>query len=309
MRVTSNTYTDLVLSSSQNAQQRLAQLQQQIATGTTIQAPSDDSIAYGQAVRTQASITKLNAYSQAVSQATSMTSQNYQAMSSLHQVVAKAGELVSGVNSTMSSADLQAYGTQMSSLLSQMTSIVNQAPDGNYLFGGSSNQRPLDPSTQAYNASTNSEGTTINVQDGNAVPVGIVAGRSGTPPVDGFLYDSTSGVDVVSAITQARDDLNSGNITALQTTDLPALNKALDHISLYVGSTAANMAAVQTADQSNQQQNVSQQTRLNGLTQTNLPNVTIQLQQVQMQYQASLQAGTRIMGLSMLNYMSSVPNS
>jgi flagellin-like hook-associated protein FlgL len=84
---------------------------------------------------------------------------------------------------------------------------------------------------------------------------------------------------------------------------LPALNKALDHISSYVGSTAASMAAVQTATNTTTQQIASDNNQLNALTQTNLPNATLQLQQIQMQYQASLAAGARVMNLSILNYL------
>ncbi len=310
MRVTSNTYTNLVINSSQSAQQQLATLQQQISTGDSVQFASDNPLAYEQASQTQTSLGQLNAYSAAAAQATTMTAQNNQAMTSLHQIVAQAGELATSVTSNESTSDLRNIGTQMDALLTQLTSIVNQrAPNGTYLFGGTSNQPPINSTTQTYNSSTNGQGATIDVQQGNAVQVGIVAGRSGSPPVDGFLYDSSSGVDVLGAIIQARNDLNSGNVSALQTTDLPSLNKALDHVSLYVGSTAASMSAVQTASQALQQQITSQNNQLNSLTQTNLPDATVQLQQIQMQYQASLQAGTRIMGLSILNYMNSVPTA
>ena len=114
---------------------------------------------------------------------------------------------------------------------------------------------------------------------------------------------------MLGALNQAVSDLNSGNASAVQGTDLTALNNALNHISLYVGSTAASMSAVQTASQALQQQTTSETDQLNTLTQTNLPDASLQLQQIQAQYQASLEAGTRIMGLSILNYIGSVPSS
>ena len=309
MRVTSNTYTDMVIGGSQSAQQRLATLQQQISTGNELQNPSDDPVAYAQATQTEDSLAQLNSYSQSVTQATTLTAQNNQAMTSLHQIVAQAGELVTSVTSNMSTSDLQDVGTEMTSLINQLTSLVNRSSNGNYLFGGSSNVAPLNASTDAYNTGANGDTTTIDVQQGNPVQVGIVAGRSGSPPVDGFLYDSSTGVDVVAALTQARDDLNSGNVTSLQSTDLPALDKALDHVSTYVGSTAAAMSAVSTASTSIQQQLVTQQDHMSSLTQTNLPNASVQLQQLEMQYQATLEAGTRIMNLSILNYIGSVSTS
>jgi hypothetical protein len=66
---------------------------------------------------------------------------------------------------------------------------------------------------------------------------------------------------------------------------------------------------VQTASNSIQQQITAQTNQLNSLTQTNLPDATLQLQQIQTQYQAALEAGSRILSLSMLNYMSSIPST
>ncbi len=112
---------------------------------------------------------------------------------------------------------------------------------------------------------------------------------------------------MIAALKQTITDLNSGNASAVQTTDVPALNAALNQISLYVGSTAASMSAVSTANTQNETQVAAKSNQLNSLTQTNLPNATVQLQQIQNQYEATLEAGSRIMGLSILNYLASTP--
>jgi flagellar hook-associated protein 3 FlgL len=296
----------MLINSSQSSQVQLAQLQQEISTGDSVQFASDNPLAYQQAAQDQSTISQLNAYTSAASEATTQTSQNNQAMTSLHQLIAQAGEYATSVTTNMSASDMANLGQEMSALMSQITSIVNQSSDGTYAFGGTANQPPISGGT--YNSATNGQGQTIDVQQGNSVQTGIVAGRPGSPPVNGFLYDSTSGVDVLASLNQAITDLNAGNASAVQTNDVPALNNALDHVSMYVGSTAASMAAVSTASQTLTQQLTSQNNQLNALTQTNLPNVTVQLQQIQNQYQASLEAGSRILGMSLLNYIGSVPN-
>jgi flagellar hook-associated protein 3 FlgL len=307
MRVTSTTYSNLVINSSQNAQQQLAALQQQISSGDSVQFASDNPLVFQQASQTQTSLAQLNAYTSAAATATTQTSANNSAMTSLHTVVAQASELATGVTGTMSTSDIQNVGTEMNALLTQITSIANQTDsNGNYSFGGTSNQAPISTTTGTYNTATNGEATSIDVQQGNSIQTGIVAGRPGSPPVDGFLYDSTTGVDVVGAIKQAVTDLNSGNVTALQSTDLPALNKALDLVSSYVGSTAASMSAVQNASNALSSETTAQTNTLNSLTQTNLPTATLQLQQIQTQYQAALEAGSRILNLSILNYIGAV---
>jgi flagellar hook-associated protein 3 FlgL len=309
MRVTSNTYTNMIVNGSASAQAQLAEIQQQISTGDSVQFASDNPLAYEQASQNQTSLSELNAYSSAASEATSLTSANNSAMTSLHQILAQASELATSVTTDMSSSTLQAIGTQMTSLISQATSIANQqSVNGTYLFGGTSNQPPI-TSSGTYNSLANGQTTSIEVQPGNAVQTSIVAGGSGPPATDGFLYDASTGVDALGALKQAAADLNAGNGSAVLSTDLPALNSALSNVSLYVGSTAASMSAVQTASQTLSQQITSQSNQLNALTQTNLPDATLQLQQIQTQYQASLEAGSRILGLSILNYISSVPTT
>jgi flagellar hook-associated protein 3 FlgL len=309
MRITSNTFTNQILTGSQTAQAQLANLQQEISTGNDIQNPSDNPIAYSQASQTQQSLDQLSFYSTAATTASTLATQNNQAMTSVHQIVAQAGELLAGVSSNMSSSDLADVGTQMSSLISQLTSVVNQSSNGNYLFGGTSNQPPINASTQTYNNQSNGDTTSIEVQPGNSVQTGIVAGRPGSPPVDGFLYDSNTGTDVLGSLKQALADLNSGNVTALQGTDTTALNNSLDLVSTYVGSTASDISAAQTAGDQITQQITTQQNVVSGLTQTNLPDAMVQLQQLQNQYEATLEAGTRMMNLSIMNYLSAVSTS
>ena len=306
MRVTASTYTNLTISSSQSAQAQLATLQQEISTGNSIQSPSDDPSLYSEAAQDQNTLNQLDAYTQAAQTATTMTAQNNTAMTSLHQIVAQAGEYLAGVTSNMTPAQLQNVGTEMQDLVTQLTSVVNQkGSDGSYLFGGTSNVAPV-TSSGTYNTGTNGSTTTIDVQANNPVQVSIAAGSSGPPAVDGFLYDSASGTDVLSALTQAVSDLNSGNVTALQGADTTAVNNALTLVSSYVGSTAASMSAVATATTKLSQQSTSEETTINGLVQTNLPTASVQLQQLEMQYQASLEAATRVMNLSILNYMDQV---
>jgi flagellar hook-associated protein 3 FlgL len=306
MRVTSSTYTNLAITGSNSAQTQLAQLQTEISSGNSIQSASDDPSVYAEASQDQQALNQLNAYTAASQTATTMTATNNTAMTNLHQIVAQAGEYLAGITSNMTSSQLQNVGTEMQDLVTQLTSIVNQkGSDGNYLFGGTSNTAPV-TSSGTYNTGTNGATTSIDVQAGNAVQTSIAAGSSGPPAVDGFLYDSSSGTDVLASLTQAVADLNSGNVTALQGTDTTAINNSLNLLSSYVGSTAASMSAVSTATTQLSQQTSSEQTTVGDLVQTNLASASVQLQQVEMQYQAGLEAATRVMNLSILNYIDQV---
>jgi len=304
MRVDSNALSQFLINGSQTSQQALATLQQQISTGNSVTEASDNPVAFDQATQIQAELAQLNAYSSSLASAKTDTTANNSAMTQIYNLVSQASEYATSVDGTMSTTQMQTLGTETSSLLSQLTSIVNQqGANGTYLFGGTSNQPPL-TSTGAYNSAANGETTSTEIAPGNSVQTSIVAGGSGTPPADGFLYDSATGVDVMATLNQTITDLNNGDASAVTSTDLPALTAALNHVSMYVGSTSANMAAVSAADTQNQQQVTSEGNELNTLTQTNLPTATVQLQQIQNQYEATLEAGSRILGMSILNYLS-----
>ncbi len=301
MRVTSNTFPSMIISGSQSAQSSLAQVEQEISTGSMIQYASDNPEGWVQGSQDQATLAQLNANTSAINQATTLTTTNNSAMTSVHNILSQASELATSVSGTMSTSDMQSVATQISSLISQLTTVANQQSNGNYLFGGTANQPAISGGT--YNSSTNGTTQTIDVQPGNAVQTSIVAGRPGNPPVDGFLYNSADNVDVLAALQQTVTDLNNGDATAVQSTDVTALNNGLNLVASYVGSTAANMAAVSTASTLNQQQISSQSNQLNSLTQTNVATASIQLQQIQNQYEATLEAGSRILNLSILNYL------
>jgi flagellar hook-associated protein 3 FlgL len=303
MRIASNSLSQFLLNGSQSSQQQLAQLEQDISTGNDVTEASDNPLAYQEASQTQADLAQLNAYNNAISSATTSTSANNTAMTQIYQLVTQASEYATQVTGTMSASEMSDLGTETSSLVSELTSIVNQKDsNGNYMFGGTNNQAPID-STGAYNTAANGVTSTTEIAPGNAVQTGIVAGHPGSPASDGFLYDSSTGVDVMAALKQTVTDLNSGNASAVQGADVAALNNALNLISTYVGSTSANMSAVSTASTDNQQQITSEGTHLNQLTQTNLPNASVQLQQIQNQYEATLEAGSRVMSMSILNYL------
>lgn len=302
MRVASDTLSQFVINGSQSSQVQLAQLEQDISTGNDVTQASDNPEAYNQASQIQANLAELNTYSNAISTATTATSANNSAMTSIYTALSQASENATSVASDSSTADMQDEATSVSSLLSEIISTVNQKnSDGNYMFGGTNNKAPLN-SNGTFNSAANNATSSTEVAPGNSVQTGIVAGNSsGT---DGFLYDSSTGVNVISALQQTITDLNNGNATAVQTTDVPALNAALNLISTYVGSTSASMSAVSTAKTQNASQVTSQGNDLNTLTQTNVATASVQLQQIQNQYEATLEAGSRVMGMSILNYLS-----
>ena len=229
-------------------------------------------------------------------------------MTSLHQLVAQASELATSVTSNMSASDLQAVGTEMNALVSQLTSIVNQkTANGNYLFGGTANQPPI-TSAGTYNSATNGDDTTIEVAAGQSRadqhrgrPLRVAPGRR---------LSLRFNLGSRRARRPATDHHRSQRRQCLRRADRPICPRSTKPSTTSPHMSEAPPPACPPSrppapDSSSRSPRENNQ--FNALTQTNLPNATVQLQQIQMQYQATLEAGTRILGLSILNYIASRP--
>lgn len=314
MRITTNQFPTTLSAQLQGLLQKEIDYEAQSSTGLRITQPSDDPSGYHNAQIIQTELATNQSYINTNNNVSDLASYNHQAMSDLQTALTSAGEIATKANSTYSDSDLKAMATQLDGIISEVASVANRQKDGNYLFGGTSNQAPItvtgSPPVYSYNTSTNGSTTTAQLTAGaSPVSTGILAGRStGTPTTDGFLYDSTTTppTDTLTALIKLRDDLNLGQagVSAIQNTDLAAINQASDLASKYVGSTAAQMTSINLNLTTLQNQVQTNKTSLSNVTGADLANAITQLQQTTTNYQAALQSGAKILNLSIMDYLS-----
>lgn len=131
-----------------NAQSLLAQTQEQLSTGKSINVPSDNPVGAAQIVQLSSASTENTQYGTNLSSAKSLLAQTDTTLSSVNTLLTSVSTtLISANNASLSSSDRSALATQLQSQLSQLVSLSNtQAPDGSYLFAGYSAGTP--PFTQ-----------------------------------------------------------------------------------------------------------------------------------------------------------------
>ncbi len=311
MQVASSQFPSELISELNSIQYNQQQVEEEVSSGLQFQQSSQNPVGFEEAQNEIANENSIASYTSATSAAQTQANYNYNAASSLQQLLTNASEIATQANGASSTTDLQALGTEIGSIINQVVAVANQKDaNGNYLFGGTSNEQPIDPSTNTYNTSTNAETTQAEIQPGYNFTTGIVAGRStGTPPVDGFLVNTASGVDVLSTLTYIQNQLNAGNANNVITTGLTQLQGALGLSSQYVAKTAAQLQALtlNTTALNNQQQNAQQQ--LSTTASANLATAATQLQALQTSFEATAQAGSQILNLNLLNYLSSSSSS
>lgn len=144
-----------ILASIQQSQQVLQTDLQQVATGQSVNQPSDNPAAYANYVASLATSAQVDQYTQNISD---VSSQLQTADSALSAVVTSLNSAISlgteGANGTTSASDKQAIATQVQGLLSNVVSQANTSYQGVYLFGGSAtSSAPVVAASSSYTTS------------------------------------------------------------------------------------------------------------------------------------------------------------
>jgi flagellar hook-associated protein 3 FlgL len=234
-------------------------------------------------------------------------------LQSLQTISSRAGEIAtSAVSSTASQSDLNNYGDEVNQLINQVVSAANtkDASTGQFLFGGTaSSQAPFTTTTDANgnvtavtyngNSSVNQAQIGANLTTSVDIP-GVNTGPSGA---HGLITDSQTGADFINHLIALRNDLQTGATTAISGTDNGNLQKDENNIAYQVANNGVQQnqltAAATFATNSTQSLN----TMISNASSADLVNTMVQLNQAQTAYQAALESGSKIMQLSLLNYI------
>jgi flagellar hook-associated protein 3 FlgL len=314
MRVATNSYTDSMLNQFNVLTARQFALQQQSATGLKIQAASDDPVAMQNTLNGLANKAAQVQYSNNIATLQNRGTSIYNAIESLQKLSSRAGEIVTSAGSpTASSSQLNNYASEVKQLLQQAVQLMNtkDAATGQYLFGGTNSTRPpyatttdasgnLTAVTYQGNASVNqteiAAGTTLSVD----VPGENTTGNGPR----GLITDSSSGADLFNHLLSLQNNLSSGNTAAITATDGANLQKDEDNLLYQISNNGAVQTRLNIASTFATSQTASLNQNISNSSSADLVQTMVDLNQAQTAYQAALQSGTKLMQLSILNYIS-----
>lgn len=313
MRVATNAYTDSMLGQFNYLASQQYTLQNEASTGLSVQAPSDNPAAMQNTLDYLATNATQQQYSTNIATLQSRATAIDGVLQSLQTISSRAEDIAtSAVGSTNSQSDLDNYADEVNQLINQVVSAANtQDPStGQYLFGGTaSSQPPFTTTTDGNgnvtavtyngNSSVNQSQIGANLTTSVDIP-GVNNGASGAR---GLITDSQSGADFINHLIALRNDLQAGDTTAISATDSANLQKDENNITYQVANNGVQQnqltAAATLATNSTQTLN----TMISNASGADLVNVMVELNQAQTAYQAALESGSKIMSLSLLNYM------
>jgi flagellar hook-associated protein 3 FlgL len=222
MRVNPNPLPDLISAIAQTQQQINTDLEQ-IASGQSINRPSDNPAGAALLVRNAGKTAETDQFLRSASGISGELQNADSALSSVITILQRAMSLgIEGANGTVNASDRAAVAAEVQGIQSELLSLANLSYQGNFVFAGTATQ------TAPYVLdSTTSSGVRYVGNSGvNAVTVGDhLAVKTNLP---GSQLMSAAGADVFQAIQDLITNLQSGsNIDAAVT----EVSNAYQHIN------------------------------------------------------------------------------
>jgi len=135
MRVNPDPYPDLLAAVAQT-QQQIQTDEQEIASGQSVNLPSDDPAAAALLAQNAGQTAQADQFQRSIGSVQGEIQNADTALSSVTAALQQAITLgVEGANGTVNSADRAAIATQIQGIQSQLLSLANLSYQGNYVFG------------------------------------------------------------------------------------------------------------------------------------------------------------------------------
>lgn len=312
MRVASNSYTDSMLNQFNALTARQYALQQQASTGLKIQSASDDPAAMQTTLKGLADKAAQTQYSSNISTLQTRATSVYNVMESLQKLSSRAGEIVTSAGSpTASSSQLNNYASEVKQMITQAVNLLNtKDASGQYLFGGTNSTQP--PYVTTTDAGGNITGVTyqgnasvnqVEIAPGATLSVDVPGENTTGTGTRGLIADSSSGADFFNHLLSLQNNLSSGNTAAITGSDAANLQKDEDNLLYQVSNNGAVQNRLNIAATFATSQSATLDQNISNASSADLVQTMVELNQAQTAYQAALQSGTKLMQLSILNYI------
>jgi flagellar hook-associated protein 3 FlgL len=278
------------------------QLQNEASTDQSISAPEDDPAGMAAALNLQAQNSAVTQYAQNITTLQTRATTTGSALTSLQTLTDRASEIATSADGATSPSALQADVTEVTQLIQQAAQLMNSKNGSQYVFGGTdSSQAPFTVSTDANGNVTavtysgNTAVTQSQIAANTTMSVDVPGENNSGSGARGVVSDSRYGADLFNHLIALQNDLQSGNTSAITSTDAANLSKDDDNIIWQVANNGAAQSRLTAAASFASTQQSGLQTSLTNVAGADLAQTLTQLTQAQNAYQVALQTSSQIL--------------
>jgi flagellar hook-associated protein 3 FlgL len=306
MRITNNIIQSNVLANLQTNLRRVAEAQDQASSGLRIRKPSDDPAGAARAIQTRGSIRALDQYQRNIAMANSRAASEETALGQLGDLLTRAKEL--GMSQGSASADGPTRAitkAEVDQLLQAAIQLGNTRFGDEYLFGGQNADRaPFDAgqtgTTPAYVSLDPATGLPGDPSGVNQTE--ISAGRYMQATHDGKQVFLDSGVfQALRGLSDALADTESPQ--AKIQASLGDLDEAFDQVQTLIGENGARVNQLDVTSANLDAFAINLKTLKSDVEEVDVEEAVTELVSRQTAYQAAMLATSRVMGLTLADYL------
>ncbi|MDD5366232.1 MAG: flagellar hook-associated protein FlgL [Gallionellaceae bacterium] len=309
MRISTASFYTASLPGIQSQQSAIARLNQQIASNQNYLAAKDNPVKTNQIMALADSIAMRNQHLANIDKAGLVLSEENTVLSEMRSAVSSVKSLLSQ-SSSMSDQSLRSQmAQQLGDLYIHIKDLANaKDSNGNYIFAGyKTDTLPYDHS-QAYPGTVASASTTYG-GDAGVRAIEIDTGR--TLPVSDVLntiFQIGGTPDLLQAIDQAAVDLADPTVTQPGLAGnlqgyLDVVNTSFDRLSVTVNDVVGRQVVLDDAKNVQKTLKLNDLNALGGIQELDQAAAIVELQQRQVALQASMQAFSKVSGLSLFSYL------
>ncbi|HVI08284.1 MAG TPA: flagellar hook-associated protein 3 [Candidatus Binatia bacterium] len=294
MRINPNPYPDL-LNDIALTQQQINSDEQQIASGQSVNVPSDNPAAAAILVQNADATSRADQFERSIG---SIQGEMQSADSTLNSVISSLQQAITlgteGANGTVNAADRSAITVQLQGIQSQLVSLANLTYQGSYVFGGTATQTApyvLDPtSTSGVTYQGNSNVNRVTLGNGFTLQTNL----------PGSQLFSAAGNSMFQSIQDLINDMESGNNIGTAVTEVGSALNYVDSQRVFYGNALNQLTAQQTYLSSETTSLAEQQNTVGG---ADLTVVISNLTNSQVSLEATLQTIGKTAQINLFDYI------
>ena len=287
MRVANKTIYDAIKYNLSNCTREMNKANLIVSTGKRINNISDDPVGLTQTLNLRSAISNIKQMQRNISLGNSWLASSESALTHVKDIISDTKALcVQMATATTGPGERLSGAGTVQNMIDEIISLANTHVDGNYIFSGSKTDTTPFSSNGTYNGNN------------NAFTVKI--GRDATVEV------GSDGDAVFGNIFSTMADLK----TALETNDVGGIQDAIgtldghfDNISTKISDVGSKMKRMDVKEKILQDLNLANTDRLSKIEDADLAEAIMDLQATELAYQAALSSSSKLMTLSLVDYM------
>jgi len=302
VRVTTDGLISQALLALRGSLARMSRNQAQLASGRRLTTPADDPNAAAAATRLQSRLAATQQYHRQADGVLAQLSHNDALLAHLNAIASRADELaLRGASS--SQTGLSAIASEVNGLLEELVVTANTEVDGRRLLGGTETLAPplsvtRDASGKITAVSVNPRGINGKIEVALAPSATVQTNLPGEE-VLGLAGDPTF---LPKLLIDLRDELNAGDYDGVRALIDP-LRTAQDRLQPLIAAVGSRIELATRVQDQIREEALMLQATLSELLDTDLAQVTMELQREEVIYQAALAATARTIQPSLVDFL------